>query len=226
MWWKILLMIAAAIFLLLLCNIRIILRFSENFKVYIGFGLIKIDVFKFLDKPKKAKKNKPKKKKDKVKEKRELNPEEKKKDSLLKQIKNLRGAEGVIEFILDLIDLLGTCSEKFRKHFVFRNIKIYYIITEDDASKTALKYGKICAVIYPVTEVLKRIGKSKTSDVRIYADFLGTKDSGEFYAHITYRLLFILSFVLGALARFVKTLILHRMKNEKIMQKNKIKTER
>ncbi len=225
MWWKILLIIAAAIFLLLLCNIRIILQYSENFKVYIGFGFIKIDVFKFLDKPKKAKKQKPKKKKEKD-ENKEQKSEEKKKDSILKQIKNIRGANGIIEFILDLIDLLGTCSEKFRKHIVFRDMKIYYTVTGDDASKTALKYGRICAVIYPLTEVLKRIGKSKKSDVRINADFLGKKDSGEFYAHITYRLLFILSFALGALARFVKTLISHRMKNEKAIQKNKIKTER
>lgn len=234
MWWKILLIIFALIILLLCQSVHIVVGYDGEFSLKVGLGLIKLDALKLIDKMMGGKKKDKKKdssdksedkKKDKKGKKEENKDSEKKKDSLFKAVNDLRGVNGIVDLTVDLARLLGSTTDSFRKHLVFRKLIVNYNVTGSDAAETALKFGRISAVFFPNLGILCSIVKVRKKEINFVPDFLGSKSNQQMVIHISYRIIAILSVVLGALFGYLKVNNRHKSINARINQRRTIKNK-
>ncbi len=74
--------------------------------------------------------------------------------------------------------------KKVGKRFVIQDLELGLSIHGDDAADTALKYGKISAVVFPALGMLVANQRVRNYDIHVVPDFLDTKDRGEI--HVTF----------------------------------------
>ena len=88
---------------------------------------------------------------------------------------------GVIELINNCVGALKRFSVRFIKRAVI--IKKFHLdihITEDDAAATAIKYGKVCAALYPSLGFICSNMKVKDYKANVFADYCGEKTTVSF----------------------------------------------
>ena len=113
-------------------------------------------------------------------EKKEEKPKPKK-ENFLKTFYNNQGLSGVIEFINNCVGALKRFSVRFIKRAVI--IKKFHLdihVTEDDAAATAIKYGKVCAALYPSLGFICSNMKVKDYKANVFADYCGEKTTVSF----------------------------------------------
>ncbi len=93
---------------------------------------------------------------------------------------------------------------------LFKKIRCYdlyidYVVATDDAAKTAIKYGTICAFLYPVIEWLTSYFTVYAREVNVEADFSEEKDDVFAYCRIKLRVSTALSSALWLGTRLIKT---------------------
>lgn len=206
MWWKILLIIFAVIFLILWLNIHLIISYDGEFKLLAGVGLIRLDVLKLLDNmKKKPKKEKPKgEKKEKKEDKKEEKEPKEKKPNVFKEVIELRGVDGAVDLISEFASLLSKFGGGLVKHFVIRKLFVRYSVTGKDAADTAVKFGAISAAIFAPLGVISSAAQVKKHDVQIYPDYLGNINEQKVVIHISYKILSLLAVALGAVKDFIQ----------------------
>lgn len=228
MWWKILLIIFAVIFLLLCLNIHIIVAYDGGVKIKAGVGLIRIDVLKLVQKMM-SKKKPEKKPEDEEKEKAEKEEKEKKKkteekkENVFKEVIKLRGVDGVVDLISEFASLLSTLTYKLRKHLVIRKLVVNATVTGKDSAATALNFGRISAVFFTNLGIVSSLVKVKRRDVSFVPDYLGSKSSQTMVIHISYRILSLIGVGLSGLFGFMKINSRQKAINDRIKQRRKIK---
>ena len=101
--------------------------------------------------------------------------------------KKKRGIRGFIERLKphSLSDILGLAKDGcaalspalrfLTKHLHFRHIRLYAAVASDDPADTAQLYGKICAAVYNLIGQLQCWVDLEADEVRILADFFGSK---------------------------------------------------
>ena len=101
--------------------------------------------------------------------------------------KKKRGIKGFIERLKPhgLSDYLALAKDglaalspalKFlTKHLHFRHVRLYLAVASDDPAQTAQVYGKICAAAFPLLGALECWVDMQADELRILADFYGTK---------------------------------------------------
>jgi Ca2+/Na+ antiporter len=230
MWWKILLIIFAVIFLLLCLNIHIILSYDGEFKIFAGIGLIRLDVLKLVKKITSKKKNEDKDKDEKKeeqekkkKEKSDGEEKEKKKENVFKEVVELRGVDGVVDLTSEFASLLAKVAYELRKHLVIRKLVVDYNVTGKDAADTALKFGKLSAVFFTNYGIICSLVKVKNREVNFVPDYLGSKSNQKMIIHISYRILSLIAVALSGLKGFMKINSREKSINARIKQKRKIK---
>jgi hypothetical protein len=145
--------------------------------LFLKFNLIPMEK---KDKPEKEKKPKPEKPKE---EKKEEKPKEKK-DNFLKVFYNNQGVSGIIELVSNCASALGKLSKGFIHSLYVRKLRIKIGVTDSDAAATAIKYGKICAALYPPLGFICSTMHVKNYKVNVFADYCGEKTTGEFETRI------------------------------------------
>lgn len=93
---------------------------------------------------------------------------------------------------------------------LFKKIRCYdlyidYVVATDDAAKTAIKYGTVCAFLYPVIEWLTTYFTVYAREVNVEADFSEEKDDIFAYCRIKLRVSTALSSALWLGTRLIKT---------------------
>ena len=228
MWWKILLIIFALIFLFLWQSIHIIVSFDGEFKLIAGLGLIRLNVLKLVDKfMNKPKKEKPKKE-EKEKEKKEEEPkkEEAPKSNVFKEVIELRGFDGAIDLLSEFASLLAKFGHGLIKHFIIRKIAVEYSVCANDAAHTAIEFGAINAAIFPLLGEIATHAQLKKQDVNIYADYTGQMEKQAVYIHCSYRILALLAVALGALKDFLKIMKREKSINARIKARSAARREK
>ena len=232
MWWKILLIIFALIFLLLFSSIHIIISYDGKFKLIAGFGLIRINVLnlvnKFMNKPKKEKpkKEEPEKQEKKEKTKEEPKDEKEAKPNVFKEVIELRGFDGAIDLLSEFASMLGKFGHGLFKHFVIRKITLEYSVCGKDAADTALKFGAVNASVYPLLGKIGSHSPIKKHHINIYADYLGHMEKQTVYIHMSYRLISLLAVALGTLRDFLKIMKREKSINARIKARSAAKAKR
>ena len=233
MWWIILIIIFALIFLFFWQSLHIVISYDGEFKLIAGLGLIWLDVLKLYDKfIANSKKDKPKKEKKKKEEKpkeektEEPKPEEPAKTNVFKEVIELRGFDGAIDLLSEFASLLGKFANGLAKHFVIRKITVDYAVCGDDAADTAIKFGAVNASIFTLLGVIGSYSQIKKRNVNITADYIGQEDTQKIYIHMSYRLLSLIAVALAALKDFLQIMRREKSINARIKARSKARQQK
>lgn len=169
-------------FFIIVLSIPVVLdlEYTDAVRCKVSWLFLKFTLYPFPEKKKKEKKPKEEKKEEKPEEKKEEKPKPKK-ENFLKTFYNNQGLSGVIEFINNCVGALKRFSVRFIKRAVI--IKKFHLdihITEDDAAATAIKYGKVCAALYPSLGFICSNMKVKDYNANVFADYCGEKTTVSF----------------------------------------------
>ena len=151
-----------------------------------------------------------KEEKDTPKKKEKKEPDEKKKG--LRDIIKQKGFSGFLDFIAELTSIAGGTAKRLISHIRLKELKIKALVAGEDAACTAVAYGAVSALVYPIASAFITIGKCKHYDVSVTPDFEGEESSAKLFFHASVRLLFVVIAGLYALLRYVKRII--RQKKE------------
>lgn len=91
-----------------------------------------------------------------------------------------------IDMILDYIRSASPPLKRLFKKIRIRDVYVDWVVGSDDAAKTALKYGGLCAALYSTAEILKSFFDTQIKEINIEADFDAEKD--DIFAYITLKL--------------------------------------
>lgn len=107
------------------------------------------------------------------------NPKEKQK-GLFTKLTEKHGFKGAVKEILSFaLDILKKTKKQLLK-IKLRNIKIDLIVVGSDAAQTAIDYGAICGVVYPVLSVVEQNLNVKYKKINITAGFKHTDSQFNF----------------------------------------------
>lgn len=188
------------LFLLLLCPIKMTLRYRETLSLTIQYAFLKFTVLPAKEKPEWKQQKKEKKPEQKEKE-------EEKKPSFFERMKEQHGLSGLLHLAVELAKLAGSTMKKFFSHVVVYHLHGDIQIGTGDAAQTAILYGKTCAVLEPsMAVILAAVPEKKRRDVRwnVAPDFAAEQTEIGVYAQVGMKPLFILSVAIGALIRLIR----------------------
>ena len=155
-------------FFIIVLSIPVVLdlEYTDAVRCKVSWLFLKFTLYPFPEKkPEEKKEEKPKPKK----------------ENFLKTFYNNQGLSGVIELINNCVGALKRFSVRLIKRAVI--IKKFHLdihITEDDAAATAIKYGKVCAALYPSLGFICSNMKVKDYKANVFADYCGEKTTVSF----------------------------------------------
>lgn len=91
-----------------------------------------------------------------------------------------------LDMIRDYIESASPPVKRLFKKIRIRDVYIDWVVGSGDAAVTALKYGGICAALYPAFEWIDTYLDAKIKEINIEADFDAEKD--DIFAYITLKL--------------------------------------
>ncbi len=198
------------LFLISLIKINVIAEYRDKPKVTIKILFIKINIIKEKKAKKKSTSNKPKtqtqkkntKKKSKKKPKKNDTKRESKSTALLKK----QGVSGLLDILKRLLSIAKGSLSNFFKYFIIHNFDVKVTLGGDDPSDTALGYGAVCAVVYPVMGRLYTTLNIEDYTADVVCDFNEDSKTTAFaYLYGSIRIIFILKIAFSALFKLIKT---------------------
>jgi len=91
-----------------------------------------------------------------------------------------------LDMIKDYIESASPPVKRLFKKIRIRDVYIDWVVGSGDAAVTALKYGGVCAALYPAFEWIDTYLDAKIKEINIEADFDAEKD--DIFAYITLKL--------------------------------------
>ncbi|MGN0518895.1 MAG: DUF2953 domain-containing protein [Acutalibacteraceae bacterium] len=183
--------------ILLLCNVKILIKYDGELSVKIKY-FITYDATKSEDQKPKKKKSKKKSTSDK--------PKKEPKKSSWQQIKEEKGLSGLINILKSLANTTLNASKKLLNRLIVKDLRISVVIASDNAADTAINYGRACAAIYPVSAALISRLNTKKYDVSVRPDFDAKQTKIDCFAYLKIRLIFVTAFALRMLFGYIRTM--------------------
>ncbi len=171
----ILFIIAAVLFL----PVSVFVDFKEDFLIEIFFSGIKV----YEMKPK-EKNTHEQAQKSEIKQK---NP-----PSLFQKFREKYGFSGAVKEFFGFFKQVLSNTKQFLRHIKIKRLKLFISIATDDAAKTAIEYGTVCAAAYPVLSALDGISGIRYKKIDIKSDFESKTPQFSFSFYITLQIFFLL----------------------------------
>lgn len=172
--------------------------------------------------PAKEKEDKPKKPKKEKKAKKQTEGEEKPKKK--KKID--------LDFILEILELVKQALSSlkhplgwFLRSIRYRDVWLHILVCQDDAHKTAVKYGQCNAIVHSVFSLLRNCIDVKTTDVQIAADFIGEEEKFSGGMKVKVRPLNVLIFVFWFAGSFGIDYLKRKYREYKLLKELKKKDQ-
>ena len=176
------------ILLLLVLPVCIYLEFKDEFNVSVKYAGIK--VFSTSGK----KEEKPEKVEEKPQMGEAKEKEEQKKEnkllSLFKKKKEQDGTLGAIKYFGGFAKSVLKKLIWFLKKLKFDHIKLNLSISSDEAADTAVLYGTVCSVLYPILSLITSNSSVKYKEINVSADFNKTAIVADFSMCVNLRLIY------------------------------------
>ncbi len=179
----VIILIIAGILFLPICAV---IKFED--KLFIAFKFLGITLFKFREK---AESERPKTEKKKPKAKAD-NGQENKLSYFYKNLKDKYGFSGAVKLILGFIRDLFPHIKTLLKHIKFIKIVLNITVAEGDAAKTAIEYGSVCAVAYPLLAGLEAVANIDYKAINISSNFESDEGVFSFSGAIRTRIFYLL----------------------------------
>ena len=127
-----------------------------------------------------------------------------KKENFISKIYKQKGLLGTVRYFSDVITIILKKFFWLAKHFKIRRLKFDLIIATDDAARTAIQYGEVCAALYPLFTALQAFTNLKPKSININADFDKTKWEFKTHVLVKAKLCFWLVATIGVITQYLK----------------------
>ena len=114
------------------------------------------------------------------------------KASFVKELYEKRGIKGTVEYFSHLAAIILKRVAFLLKHIKFRKLRFSLWVASGDAAQTAIDYGAVCAVVYPLFSALTTVSDCKIKSINIFAQFNSEKSKVNFSFIVRSRPLFLL----------------------------------
>ncbi len=139
-----------------------------------------------------------------------------KKENFIKRTYKQKGLLGTIDYFSKVFTMVLKRFWWVAKRFKFRKFNFDLVVATSDAADTAIQYGEVCAVLYPVLSLLQSLIDFKPKQVNISADFDKTKWEFKTSILVKTRALYWIIAAVGLMVQFLK---LQRKEREKYERK-------
>ncbi len=127
-----------------------------------------------------------------------------KKPSVVKNLSDKKGVSGFVSMLSEVVKLASSTVKGLFTNVVIEKFDISLTVVGEDAADTALKYGKLCGVVYPAVSVICSTAKCEDYNVNVTPDFddeakMKVLADSQFYIRVYY----VLKYTLKALFRLL-----------------------
>lgn len=91
--------------------------------------------------------------------------------SSLEQVYYEEGLKGLVSLLKDALEILARFFSEILEHIFIRKFDVDINVAGDDCADTAVYYGQVCSVVYPIVSAIARVTICKRYDVNIVPDF-------------------------------------------------------
>lgn len=204
----VLLGILALIVLALCVKVKISAEYSDdNTNAQLQWLFLKIPLYPKQKKPKKAEEEPE----EEAGEEEEPPAEEKpagKKEGMLHMLYRTHGVDGLLELTRKLCSYLGTFLGGLFKSLVVEELYVDVRCHKADAAETALYYGEVCSVLFPMLGSLAAKCKIKKYDINVYPDYLARFSNAQFFVKFHLYPIYVVGITLALLGRLIFKLLL------------------
>lgn len=135
------------------------------------------------------------------------------KEKMPKKKKSKKSAFDLAQ-IMDYVRSASPPVKRLFKKIRVSDLSVNYIVATDDAAKTAIKYGTVCAALYPAIEWLTTYFTVQVRRVHVEADFSKEADDIFAYGKLKLRVSTALGCILWLGVRVIKTYFKYQKKQE------------
>ncbi len=181
-------LLCIVLFFVLLFSVkfRVTIDYDDETSVLLRWLFLKIQILPAKEKkPKKEKKKKPKKEEP-PKDEKVPAPKEKK-DNIIKRFYNNKGLSGLVDLLKSAVNALGGMFGRVFKAFIFDELYVSVTVGTGDSAETAIKYGKTCAVVFPLMGYIVSNMRAKKYNCEVTPDFIHGENSARAHATISVR---------------------------------------
>ena len=129
--------------------------------------------------------------------------EKRKKKKSVKQLLKGRSLSRLLNFAFDVLKQIVKKAKFIIKHSKVERFDLDITVASDDAASTAIEYGAVCAVVYPLISLLLNYNNALKENINIVCDYNSDKPQLEFYGVVSVRLIYLLA-VLSILPHIIK----------------------
>lgn len=158
----------------LMLPLKVNLKFCEDFSLKVKFAFITL--YKTEEKQE-------------TKQKETIQKTQVKKESLFQKLKSKNGFTGAIK---EIFAFLGQVFEHLKVLFRFvwfKNVNLNLSVAGEDAAQTAIKYGAVCSVVYPVLSFFDSIANVKYKRINVQSNFDSKESEFDFSLDINLQIL-------------------------------------
>lgn len=181
--------IAVVIIILLICPVSVYIHYDGNTVFFIRYLF-----FKFHVMPQKKENKKEKEVSENSDNKKEI--KEEKKNPLL-EYKDEHGWEGMIDILKTIAEIIADVLKKISRHIVIKKLEVNLMFVGEDAADSAVKFGEICAVIFPVISLIENNVKKCNHKEDISPGFLAEKTEYELLFKAKIKSVFLVQIILS-----------------------------
>ncbi len=173
--------------LLFSVKVRVTVDYDEETTVLLKWLFVKLQLLPAKEKkPKKEKKKKEKTEKEKPKDEKVPAPKEKK-ENIIKRFYNNKGLSGLVDLLGSAVKALNGMFGRVFKAFIFDELYVSVTVGTGDSAETAIKYGKTCAVVFPLMGYIVSNMRAKKYNCEVTPDFIHGENSARAHATISVR---------------------------------------
>ena len=199
----VLLGILALIVFILCVRIRFRIEYSsENTSVLLRWLFLKIPVYPTEKKEKQPKEKKPEEK-PKEEPKEEKPKKESESESFLSTLYSSHGIDGIVAILKKVLSYTKTMFSDLLHAFVIDELYLDIACTRADAAATAIFYGEVCALVFPLLGALASQCRMKKYNINIYPDYIAKMSDASFVVSFHFTPMYLI----GVLVAYVFKLI-------------------
>lgn len=214
MW--ILLSILAILLFLLSMTVTVTAAYQEEITLKLQYLFFRINILPAVEKQE----NEAKPKKEKKKKQSEENTEKPKKKKKI-----------TLDFVLEILELVKEALSSlkhplgwFLRKIRYRDLWLNVLVCQEDAHKTALRYGQVQAIFHSVFSLLRNSIDIKSTEICINADFIGEEETFAGGVKVKIRPLYVLIFVFWFAGSFGIAYLKRKCQESKLQKELKQKT--
>lgn len=184
----------AVILLVLSIPVHALVRYGDEMELDLRYLFWKFHILPTPEKP-----EEPEEEKQEEPEKKPKKTGEKKPNPVVEKFKKYLKAEGFggfMNLIGTFLKLTGTTAVRIIKKFRIHDFDLYLMVGGGDAAEAAILYGKVCAAVYPASEVLFRLVKCKKRRLSIDLSYSVPAPYVKLEADVSIRPIFVVDYIL------------------------------